>query len=454
MDYGLWIQIYGFIFCYLHNLKEGQNITEMQTGYHKLSRAEKVAQLALDPETEAILQASIHQNEALAAIVDELSENTIAHFPFPLGIAPHVKINQQDYFLPLVTEESSVVAAIAKAAKFWYPLGGIKTTLLGDEKKGAVHFFWKGSAQQLLEAFPGLEKQLYADTAQLTQNMRERGGGIREIRLVNKSADLAHYFKLDVAFATGDAMGANFINSCLEQMAQSLKRFVASHATLDANLLEVNMAILSNYTPNNRVLAQVSCPLLTMDAYGEQLGIDQYSHKFIQAVEIARIDSERAVTHNKGIFNGIDALALATGNDWRAIEACGHAYAAAEGHYRSLSRAYVQEDCFYFELELPFAVGTVGGVTNLHPLAKAAMAILKYPNAATLMQLMAASGLAANFSAILALTSTGIQKGHMKMHLNNILSQLGANAQEKQKALNFFADKTVSYAAVKQFLKS
>ena len=170
------------------------------------------------------------------------------------------------------------------------------------------------------------------------------------------------------------------------------------------------------------------------------------------AVQIANVDISRAVTHNKGIFNGIDAVLLATGNDWRAVEASGHAYASRNGSYSSLSTASISNNLFTMELTLPLAVGTTGGVTQLHPLAKIAMQILGFPSASELMQIVAVSGLAANFSAITALVSTGIQKGHMKMHLSNLLQSWKASEEEKQKAILFFADKPVTTGAVEEFI--
>jgi hydroxymethylglutaryl-CoA reductase len=177
---------------------------------------------------------------------------------------------------------------------------------------------------------------------------------------------------------------------------------------------------------------------------------EEFAKRFERAVKIAKVDVNRAVTHNKGIFNGIDAVILATGNDFRAIEACGHAYAARDGQYRGLSSCSVKDGMFRFELSIPLALGTVGGLTNLHPLAKTTLDILGQPNASELMQIVACVGLAQNFGALRSLVTTGIQKGHMKMHLLNILNQLDANQEQIEHAKKHFVNKTVSFSAVRE----
>jgi hydroxymethylglutaryl-CoA reductase len=217
--------------------------------------------------------------------------------------------------------------------------------------------------------------------------------------------------------------------------------------------LEVIMAILSNYTPECRVKAWVECPVEDLGTFKGGMAARAFARKFVTAIRIAEGDPYRAATHNKGIFNGVDAVILATGNDFRAIEACGHAYAARGGRYGSLSHAEITEDDrLRFELDLPLAVGTVGGLTALHPLAKRSLELLGHPSATELMEIIAATGLMQNFSAVRSLVTTGIQYGHMRMHLTNILNHFGATETEAEKALAFFADKTVSFRSVREFL--
>lgn len=401
------------------------------SGFSKLSRNQKIDLLALDKLSKDILNEAISASTEIREVVNDLSENTISHFTFPFGIAPNVVVNGKNYFLPLVTEESSVVAAISKATRFWSANGGFYAKIKGITKKGQVHFFWKGNEELLNSKFAELKVYLFKQTAPLTERMVKRGGGIRQIRLDNKTSEIDNYYRLDVDFETIDAMGANFINTCLENMAKSLSEFVENDKDMDSDLLQVNMAILSNYTPDSLAYARVSCQVEQLNEFGNKQGVADFAKKFVLAVQIAHTDVSRAVTHNKGIFNGIDAVLLATANDWRAVEACGHAFASRNGAYRSLSDASIKDGIFTLELNIPMAVGTFGGVTNLHPMARLALEILKKPSANELMQIIAVSGLAANFSAVSALISTGIQKGHMKMHMSNIKRRLLALEKEK-----------------------
>jgi hydroxymethylglutaryl-CoA reductase len=279
-----------------------------------------------------------------------------------------------------------------------------------------------------------MKPQLLRATEPITENMRKRGGGILDIELRNKTSELANYYQIHATFETKDSMGANFINSCLEAIANEFKR----------PDIEIIMSILSNYVPECLVHAEVSCPI--EELYGKDAEL--YAQKFIQAIQIANVEPHRAVTHNKGIMNGIDALVLATGNDFRAIEAGVHAYAARDGQYRSLSNAEIKEGIFRFWIDIPLALGTVGGLTKLHPLAKLSLKLLQNPSAEKLMRITAAAGLAQNFAALRALTTTGIQKGHMKLHLNNIIKLLDASEKEKESLITYFENRTVTHNAV------
>ena len=205
------------------------------------------------------------------------------------------------------------------------------------------------------------------------------------------------------------------------------------------------MSILSNYVPECIVRAEVSCKVEDLGGKNPQ----KFAQKFEQAVKIAEIEPYRAVTHNKGIMNGIDSVVLATGNDFRAVEAGAHAYASKDGQYRSLTHCEVKDGFFRFWIEIPLALGTVGGLTALHPIAKLSLDMMQKPSARDLMQIVAAAGLAQNFAALRALTTKGIQHGHMKMHLQNILNQFGATELEKIKISTYFENKTVSHSLVK-----
>ncbi|WP_417363421.1 hydroxymethylglutaryl-CoA reductase, degradative [Galbibacter sp.] len=423
-------------------------------GFSKLTKQEKIAWLAShhfkNKETGIeILKQYWNSDIKLQRLHDEFIENTISNFYLPLGIAPNFLINGKYRTIPMAIEESSVVAAAGNAAKFWQKRGGFKAEVLGTEKVGQVHFIYAGDVDKLREFFSQVQPKLFDATFELTENMRKRNGGITAITLRDKTEDLQHYYQLHCTFETRDAMGANFINSCLETIAKAFEFELKSSDlfTPREKDIQIVMSILSNYVPNCKVRASVSCKIEELRTDKNMDPLD-FAHKFVRAVEIANIEPHRAVTHNKGIMNGIDAVVLATGNDFRAIEAGAHAYAAKDGRYRSLSQASIVDDVFTFSLEIPLALGTVGGLTSLHPLVKLSLEILEHPSAEELMEIVATAGLAQNFAALRSLTTEGIQKGHMKMHLLNILNHLGATPKQKAYFTSHFKNKTISHKEV------
>ena len=430
------------------------------SGFSKLSKEEKIKWIAnqyFSTPTEAIslLKNYWNSDEKIQKLHDEFIENTITNFYIPLGVAPNFLINGKYSTIPMAIEESSVVAAAAKAAKFWSTRGGFKATVLNTEKIGQVHFIYKGEESKLNLFFAQIKNKFFSETESITVNMQKRGGGILDINLKDKTDLLPNYFQLHATFETKDSMGANFINSCLEQFAKTLKE-EAQHYDLftDAEKdIEVVMSILSNYVPNCIVRAEVSCPVADL----EEKHIPnpkEFAAKFVQAIQIAEVEPYRAVTHNKGIMNGVDAVVLATGNDFRAVEAGIHAYAARTGKYSSLSHAKIEDGIFTFWLEIPLALGTVGGLTSLHPLVKLSLEMLEKPSAKELTQYVAVAGLAQNFAALRSLTTTGIQEGHMKMHLNNIINQFEANNEERILIHKYFKKNTVSHSAVVTYIEN
>lgn len=438
-------------------------MTKTVNGFSKLGKQQKIKWLAdnysSDPlAVEQVFAEWQHANELTQKIVDGFTENVLANFVLPYSIAPNFLINGRLYAVPMVIEESSVVAAASSAAKFWLDRGGFHAEVLDMEKLGQVHFRWSGQPEKLKSLFPELLPQLYAACEDLTANMRKRGGGIRTIELLDFTAQEPNYYQLRASFNTCDSMGANFINSVLECLGSALESFFTHYPDLpDAERdVEVVMSILSNYTPDCLVRAWVETPINSFEELARQQGMDaaQLADRFAAAVRIAEIDPYRATTHNKGIFNGIDAVVLATGNDFRAIEACGHTFAGRDGQYRSLSHCSVENGIFHFELRVPIALGTVGGLTALHPLAKCSLDVLGHPSASELMCIVAAVGLAQNFAAVRSLITTGIQQGHMKMHLTNILNHLGATEEEAAAAQFYFQNQTVSFSGVRSFLES
>jgi len=427
------------------------------SGFSKLSKEEKISWIAKEyfsnpDEAIAILKNYWNSDAKLQKLHDDFIENTITNFYLPLGIAPNFLINGKFYTVPMVIEESSVVAAAAKAAKFWSERGGFKATVLDTEKIGQVHFIYTGETSKLERFFEEKKNKFFEETESITKNMQKRGGGILDIILKDKTDLLPNYFQLHASFETKDSMGANFINSCLEQFAKTLQKEAQSSELFSSEEknIQVVMSILSNYVPNCIVRAEVSCKV---EELNENKNIDpqNFAEKFVRAVQIAEVEPYRAVTHNKGIMNGIDAVVLATGNDFRAVEAGIHAYASKSGRYQSLSHAKIENRMFHFWMEIPLALGTVGGLTSLHPLVKLALEMLEKPSAQELMQIVAVAGLAQNFAALRSLTTTGIQEGHMKMHLGNIINQLQATDEERILIVDYFQHNPVSHAAVVEY---
>lgn len=429
-------------------------------GFSKLTKEQKIDLIAHkyfnDPESAAaLLEKYRNTDESLQKLHDEFIENTIANFYMPLGIAPNFVINGRDYSIPMAIEESSVVAAAAKAAKFWAKRGGFKATVINTEKIGQVHFLFKGNPDKLRTFFDATKAKFFEGTENLTRNMQKRGGGILNIELRDKTESLPDYYQLHATFETKDSMGANFINSCLEQFSKILKEAAANYDGFSSEEkdIQVIMSILSNYVPQCIVRAEVACPVEDLDD-NNGISAQLFAEKFVTAVTIAQIEPFRAVTHNKGIMNGIDAVVVATGNDFRAVEAGVHAYASRDGQYRSLSNAKIENGMFHFWIEIPLALGTVGGLTSLHPMVGFCLEMLGKPSAQELMQVVAVAGLAQNFAALRSLTTTGIQQGHMKMHLMNILNQLAASEDEKQEAAGYFETVPVSHSAVAEYIRN
>lgn len=430
------------------------------SGFSKLSKEEKInwiatAYFSTPQEAIQLLKNYWNSDEKIQKLHDEFIENTISNFYIPLGVAPNFLINGKYSTIPMAIEESSVVAAAAKAAKFWSTRGGFKTTVINTEKIGQVHFMFKGDTSKLESFFNQTKANFFADTESITKNMQKRGGGILDIVLKDKTKLIPNYFQLHATFETKDSMGANFINSCLEQFAKTLKEEALDYKLFSVSEkdIQVVMSILSNYVPNCIVRAEVSCPINAL----EEKHINdpqEFAEKFVQAVQIAEVEPFRAVTHNKGIMNGIDAVVLATGNDFRAVEAGIHAYASRNGQYSSLSHAKIEDGIFTFWMEIPLALGTVGGLTSLHPLVKLSLEMLEKPSARELMQIVAVAGLAQNFAALRSLTTTGIQDGHMKMHLNNILNQFESNEDERVLIRKHFKHHVVSHSAVVDYIEN
>jgi len=430
---------------------------ELITGFSKKSKEEKIEWLVAthldnNPDVIKTLHQYWNDDKELQKLHDGFIENTISNYYLPLAIAPNFLINNKPYTIPMVIEESSVVAAASYSAKFWLEKGGFTSEVISTIKNGQVHLNYYGNDSTIQSFFKEVKPKLFASISGIEANMKKRGGGLLDIILKNSTEDLEGYYQLHCTFETNDAMGANFINTCLETIAKTFEFEAENHSSFTENNLapEVVISILSNYVPECLVKAQVQCPVEQLTAEGVDGKI--FAEKFIRAIAIANTETRRAVTHNKGIMNGIDAVVIATGNDFRSIEAGVHAYASRNGHYKSLTNASIENGIFTYSIEIPMALGTVGGMTGLHPLAKLGLSILQNPSAKELMQIIAVAGLAQNFAALRALTTTGIQKGHMKMHLKNILTQLNATPSEIEKTILYFEEHTVSHSGVVNFV--
>ena len=435
--------------------------TKALSGFSKLSKKDKLQWLStsyLNDTEEDIDTFSKFwlSEEHLQKVIDSFSENTISNFVLPYGLAHNFLIDGHMYCVPMVIEESSVIAAASSASKYWMDRGGFKTTILGTTKVGQVHFKWYGNPALIKNIYPKIDSFITTMASPIIENMQKRGGGILKTELLDFTKEEPGLYQIRAHFETCNSMGANFINSVLENFADSLERFFVDSPDVSDEYRDIDiiMSILSNYTPECLVRAEVSCPIQDLGTFANGMLAEKLAEKFKTAVHIAHIDPYRATTHNKGIFNGIDAVILATGNDFRATEAAGHTFAAREGKYKSLSYCEIKDDIFRFWLEIPLAIGTIGGLTSLHPLAKKSLEILGNPSADQLMRIIASVGLAQNFAAIRSLVTTGIQQGHMKMHLMNILNHFHASEHECVLVLAHFENKTISFSAVRDFVET
>ncbi|MEC8601760.1 MAG: hydroxymethylglutaryl-CoA reductase, degradative [Bacteroidota bacterium] len=430
----------------------------MKEGFSKLSKQEKIDWVLKtffksgSKESE-ILKKYWNDDKSIQTIHDEFAENTITNFYLPLGVAPNFIIDKINYTIPMAIEESSVVAAACKSAKFWSKRGGFKSTIVSTTKTGQIHFKFNGSSKKINDFFNSIKNKIEDSCKEITKNMNKRGGGIINMNLLDKTKSIKNYFQIAVEFDTVDSMGANFINSCLEQIALTFEtEFNESNIFNESEKLNIIMSILSNYTPECVVKVELKSKISNLKSK-DISDPENFAKKFVEAVEIAENDISRAVTHNKGIMNGIDAVVIATGNDFRAVEAAIHAYASKDGSYKSLTHAKIENDEFVYWIEIPISIGTVGGIINLHPMVKWCLNLLQKPNSKQLMSIIGAAGLAQNFAAIKSLITSGIQVGHMKMHLINILNSLGSNENEKTIMIEYFKLNKVTFSSVKTALE-
>jgi len=374
----------------------------------------------------AALEASLPLEQA-----DKMIENVVGRCALPLGIATHFLVNGVEYLVPMAIEEASVVAGASFAAKLFRQGGGFQAQALGREMIGQIQVLGLADLDAAERALREAQVRILRHADFLQSGLAARGGGARglEIRRFPESP-VGPMLVVHLLFDTVDAMGANAINSLAEGLAPMIEEITGGR---------VNLRILSNLTDRRMARAEGRIPAQALARYG--MSGQEVMERILEAAALAEVDPYRAATHNKGIMNGIDAVALATGNDWRALEAGAHAYAARNGRYTSLTRWWRTETGdLAGSLEMPLAVGVVGGATRSHPTARLALKILGVQSAAQLAEVMAAVGLAQNFAALRALATEGIQRGHMALHARQVAVAAGAQPHE----VDIVADRMVA----------
>ena len=354
-------------------------------------------------------------------IADRMIENALGCFEIPLGIAVNFKINGKDYLIPMATEETSVVAAASNAAKLARIKGGFKTECTEPLMIGQIQILHMddiaGAAQKLMSK----KKEILVLANEQDKILVKFGGGAKDIEVRILDSEIGKMIVVHLVVDVRDAMGANAVNTMCEALTPMMEEITGG---------KVRLRIISNLADKRIAKAKA-----VFDK--EKMGGEHVVDAFLESYNLAAVDLYRAATHNKGIMNGIDALIIATGNDFRAIEAGAHAYAARNGQYTSLSRYYKDKNGnLVGELELPMAVGIIGGAGNIHPKAKVCKKILGIKTAKELAEIVVSVGLAQNFAAVFALSTVGIQKGHMSLHAKNIAVMAGAKGEEIDKVAN------------------
>lgn len=395
------------------------NHTSRIPGFYKRSLAERSAAVAqwadLKPQEQAALLGMSGLNASQA---DNMVENAIGVYALPLGIATNFLVSGKDYLIPMVIEEPSVVAAVSNAAKMFREGGGFRTSSDEPIMIGQIQVLDLSDVYVAAGAVRAQKERLLAEADKVGGSIVKYGGGARDIQvrpILETSAGpmLIVHLLMDCR----DAMGANAINTAVEHLAPLIEEITGGR---------VNLRILSNLTDQRKARAEGVIPaseLSTPTLKGEEA-----IRAIVEAGIFAEVDPYRATTHNKGIMNGIDAVVIATGNDWRAVEAGAHAYAARNGQYSSLTKWWQDDEGnLRGSIELPLALGTVGGATRVHPAAGLALRILGSPSARELAEVTASVGLAQNLAAIRALATVGIQQGHMRMHARQLAVAAGAN---------------------------
>lgn len=415
-------------------------------GFSKKSYQERLellqAQALLSPER----QASLEQDEQMSVTVaDQLSENVVGTFSLPYSLVPEVLVNGQEYTVPYVTEEPSVVAAASYASKIIKRAGGFTTQVHQRQMIGQVALYQVDDPYLALEKISSKKAELLELANQAYPSIVKRGGGARDLHVKQIKGEtdfLVVYLHVD----TQEAMGANMLNTMLEALKLVLEELSQGQSL---------MGILSNYATDSLVTA--SCRIAFRYLSRQKDQGREIAEKIALASQFAQADPYRATTHNKGIFNGIDAILIATGNDWRAIEAGAHAFASRDGRYQGLScwTLDLEREELVGEMTLPMPVATKGGSIGLNPRVALSHDLLGNPSARELAQIIVSIGLAQNFAALKALVSTGIQQGHMKLQAKSLALLAGASESEVAPLVErLISDKTFNLETAQRYLEN
>lgn len=405
--------------------------------FYELSQEERLTELVHQGKLTHEMKTELKNMNLSKEIANHLIENQISEFSIPLGVALNFSINQKKYVIPMATEEPSVIAACSNGGKIVASSGGFTTEMSEKLLRGQIVFMNVQDGEGLKQAILEKESEIFEVATKAYPSIVKRGGGIR--KLIVRDFQEEHFLSVDIVMDTKDAMGANMMNTVLEGVAQAFREWFSE--------VDILFSILSNYATESIIKA--SCRI-SFDSFGKN---GQFiAEKISAASTYAQLDPYRATTHNKGIMNGIEAVILATGNDTRAASAAIHAYAAKDGQYRGLSQWRIVDQQLEGIIELPLALGIVGGATKVLPKAQIALVMLQIKSAKELAEVIASVGLAQNLAALRALVSEGIQKGHMSLQARSLALSVGASGEEISLVTEKLKQTTMNEATAKEIL--
>ncbi|RSU15773.1 hydroxymethylglutaryl-CoA reductase, degradative [Vagococcus elongatus] len=400
------------------------NETSNLSKFYKKNREERLS-LLRDKRflTQEAMAYFLENNLLTDEIADHLIENQVGQFPLPLGVALNFIVNGKDVVVPMVVEEPSVVAACSNAARYVRKTGGFKAVSGERLQTGQLIFYDLTDVDYAKNYLEENKAEIIALADQIHPSIVRRGGGTQEvvIEIIKDKQGVSQYLTVYLHIDVQEAMGANIVNTILEGLQPILADWLKAKPLL---------SILSNY--NDQTLTTATCEIQVSDLATTTLSGSLVAEKIIRASDYASLDTYRAVTHNKGIMNGIDSVVIATGNDFRAVEAAAHAFASRTGRYRAMSQWQLSNDGKYLQgsLTLPMLIGSLGGAVSVLPIAKLSQELMKTSSSKEMANIIVSVGLAQNFAALRALVTEGIQKGHMSLHANALAIHAGAAGEE------------------------